>query len=146
MKTKAIWWIVTCFALILVAGLVFNGCTSKPTPTRIAMDGGWVLLVEIIDTDKYQGYMPGKFTAKVGEVIELRVTNEDYNERTTDQLVNAHGIILTGPGVSKSILELTPGQTKSITFTVKWGTYQFWCAQEECDIHEDLWGKIEVTE
>ena len=146
MKTKAIWWMITCFALVLVAGLVYNGCASKQASTRIAIEGGWVLPVKIIDTGERQAYMPSKFTAKVGEVIELRFTNEDNKARTADPLANMHGVNLTGPGVSKSIYELTPGQTKSITFTVQWGKYEFWCVQEECDIHEDLWGVIEVTE
>lgn len=105
-----------------------------------------VLEVVILDTDEYQGFMPSEFTAKVGDTIELKVVNEDYNSRTSGSLANSHPITLVGPDVSMGIIGLNPGQTKSIIFTVKEGTYKFYCSQGECDIHLQLAGIIEVTE
>lgn len=142
---KAIWWMVTCFAVILVAGLVLTGCAPKPTETP-PTEGPTVLLeVKAVDTDEYQGFIPSNFTAKAGDTIELRVTNDDYRARTAHPLADAHPIMLVGPGVSMGILELNPGQTKSITFTVEEGTYRFYCSEGACDIHADLVGIIEVT-
>lgn len=140
---KAIWSVAACFTVILVAGLVLTGCALKPTLTPTA--GPTVLEVKAVDTDEYQGFMPSQLTAKAGDTIELRVTNEDYKTRTADPMANAHPIILTGPGVNMGILELNPGQTKSITFTVEEGTYRFYCSEGACDIHVDLVGTIEVT-
>jgi len=142
---KAKWWMAAFFAVILVAGLVLTGCAQKPTETPAPTESAKVLDVKVVDTDEYQGFIPSELMAKAGDTIELRVTNEDYKARTGSPLSNAHPISVVGPGMSRGILELNPGQTKSVTFTVQEGTYRFYCSEGACDIHTDLAGVIEVT-
>ena len=137
--------LIVILAIQLVA-LVLTGCAGEVTNGPATTTVPRVLDVKIADTDDYQGPIPMSLTANAGEVIELRVTNEDHNSRKFNISANIHPIVVKGPGVHMGMFELQPGQTKSIIFMVEAGTYTFACGNPECDIHILVSGTIEVIQ
>lgn len=133
-------------AAMLIAMLISAACGREPAPTPTITPPTTTLNTMIVDTDQYQGFTPSELRARAGDLVELTITNEDHRARKADPAANSHPIVLVGPNVSKGILELRPGQTKTITFTATEGTYRFFCAEGACDIHNRLRGTIVVTE
>jgi plastocyanin len=131
---------------VILAALVLTGCTGEVTNGPATTPVPRVIDVKIVDTDDYQGPIPMTLSATAGEVIELRVTNEDHNFRTFGITSNFHPIVVKGPGVNTGMLELRPDQTKSIIFEVEIGTYTFSCGNGGCDIHLRVSGVIEVIQ
>jgi hypothetical protein len=95
-------WKITTIPVILLVTFVLGGCGSQTSiyPDNANNTGHRVRDSKILENDQYQEPSPRNLTAKPGEVIELRVTNEDYKARTSEQSANSHPMFLGGPGES----------------------------------------------
>ncbi len=130
--------------VIILSETLLLGCTGKENVIPPTPNDRRVIDVKIVDTDDYQGPMPRNLTGEAGELIELRITNEDHRTRNNEIGANYHPIVLRGPGINVGIPDLSPGDTKSIIFTAKTGMYTFSCANGACDIHTSVYGAIEI--
>ncbi len=131
--------------IVLISATVLFGCAAEESVTSPNPVAGRVIDVKIIDTEDYKGPMPKNLTGRAGELIELRLSNEDHLLRSGEIIDSFHPIVLRGPGVNRGILSLRPGDIKSITFTAQAGIYTFSCTNTVCDIHQHVTGTIEIV-
>ncbi len=107
-------------------------------------------------TAKEFSFTPAKITVKVGQRLEIRLTNAgkmDHEFLSTvfkaaeDVEIKAEGVKVEADEVEE--VEVEPGHTAIIELTPKrTGTFAFWCAEKfEGKLHRDLGmrGTITVT-
>ncbi len=102
------------------------------------------------------GFAPSTVTAKVGQRLEIRITNKGKMDHeflsglfkaAKDVEIKVEGVKVEADEVEE--VEFEPGKTVLIELTpTKAGTFQFWCGEKfQGKLHRDLGmkGTIQVT-
>lgn len=107
-------------------------------------------------TAKEFNFTPAKITGKVGQRLQVRLTNKGKmdHEFLSTLFKTAEDVEIKSAGVRVEVgaveeVEVEAGHTAIIELTPKWtGTFAFWCAERfEGKLHRDLGmrGTITVT-
>lgn len=138
---KAILWMVTSFALILVAGLVLVGCGQEPPPAPTPPLETATFRVEV----SRNGFnrTPGDFplTVKQGQEVEITFVYGD-----TDIPNNPHTVTIPSLAISTDIIDENNPQETLRFPAPRPGEILFMCGVPECNGHADLVGEKVVVE
>lgn len=119
-------------ALTLASLFFLTACSSPQTPVNQPVGSGKTVTYDV--TAKQFEFVPSLITANKGDTVIINIKSADVT----------HGFAIREYGINETI---DPGKTKQVKFIAdKTGTFEFFCTVPCGPGHQDMNGKMVISE